>query len=306
MDPMTAQQVPLPTVAASVVVVEPQESAPGWWAGGPSVVQSDGLIYLAYRLRRPIVEGRGYRNVVARSSDGVTFETVAEIDKCTFLTDSLERPCLVRTPTSWRLYVSCATPNTKHWRVELLESDTVEGLATASSRVVLPGSGSVAVKDPVIVYDDGRWHLWAAVHPLDSWDDADVMTAAYARSDDGVRWTWHRTVLTGRPGQWDARGVRITSVMVDGDRLTATYDGRATPEQNGEEVTGVAVGQRGPDGLFGELRSVSGAPLTSPSGTGLRYCAVLPLPDGSFRWYFEMARPDGAHELRTELVTPSR
>ena len=38
-------------------------------------------------------------------------------------TESLERPALVRTPEGrWRLYLSCATFGTKHWRVEMTEA----------------------------------------------------------------------------------------------------------------------------------------------------------------------------------------
>ena len=58
-----------------------------------------------------------------------------------------------------------------------------------------------------------------------------------------------------------------------GDRLLATYDGRATAAQNWEESTGVASGDRGDDGLFGALRSSGADPLVSPHGAsgGLRY-----------------------------------
>lgn len=86
-------------------------------------------MFLAYRLRRPIGEGRGYANVVARSSDGVHFTTVSEVSKERFGGASLERPALVVTPEGrWRLYVSVATPGTKHWRVDLLEADEPEKL----------------------------------------------------------------------------------------------------------------------------------------------------------------------------------
>ena len=51
---------------AQVVVVPPGEGS-GYWAGAPSAVRSGSDIYLAYRLRRPVGDGRGYAIVIARS-----------------------------------------------------------------------------------------------------------------------------------------------------------------------------------------------------------------------------------------------
>jgi len=293
---------PVPRLRASALVASPPADGAGAWAGAPSALLADGTIYLAYRLRRPIGEGRGIRNVIAASADGVHFEEVAALERDRFGAESLERPALTRTAAGrWRVYVSCATPGSKHWRVDLVESDTIEGLATAPARTVLPGSDTVGVKDPVLLWSADRWHLWASVHPLERWDDADRMTTDYATSPDGIRWTWHGTVLAGRPGTWDARGARVTAVLPGGDRLVAAYDGRATAAQNWEELTGLATGGLGPDGTYGPLRSAGTDPVRSPyGGGGVRYLSVLPLPDGTTRIYYEVTRPDGAHELRTE------
>ncbi len=295
--------VPLPRLAASELVAAPPDAGAGAWAGAPSALLAGDMFYLAYRLRRPIGEGRGYRNVVAASSDGVRFEEVARLERNRFDAESLERPALALTPDGrWRVYVSCATPNTKHWRVDLVEAATPEGLGTAAATTVLPGSDTAAVKDPVLLHDGNRWHLWASVHPLQRWDDADRMTTEYATSPDGVRWSWHGTALAGRPGEWDARGVRVSAVLAAGDAIEAAYDGRATAEQNWEEMTGLATAAVGPDGLVGPLTAAGAEPVRSPfGGGGVRYLSVLPLPDGSTRIYYEVTRPDGAHELRTEL-----
>ena len=80
------------------VVLAPDDPGPGAWAGGPSAQLVDGTWWLAYRLRRPVGEGRGFANVVARSDDGVRFTPVVELGKDAFGAESLERPALVHTP----------------------------------------------------------------------------------------------------------------------------------------------------------------------------------------------------------------
>jgi hypothetical protein len=286
--------------ADAELVVPPADPGPGSWAGAPSVLPDDeGVWWLAYRMRRPVGQGRGYANVVARSADGVRFEPVARVTSDAFGAESLERPALVRTPEGrWRLYVSCATPGTKHWRVELLEAATVEELTGAEPRTVLPGSAAAAVKDPVVRFADGVWHLWASVHPLDDPEATDRMTTDHAVSRDGISWTWRGTVLAGTPGSWDARSVRISTVFLDGAGGWALYDGRASAEENWEERTGLA---RAADGRF--TADPDGPLLASPYlPGGMRYADAVALPDGTVRWFYEATRPDGAHELRTVLL----
>jgi hypothetical protein len=291
---------PVPFWTDADVVLAPEDPRPGSWAGGPSAQLVDGTWWLAYRLRRPVGEGRGFANVVARSADGVRFTPVVTLGKDAFGAESLERPALVHTPEGrWRLYVSCATPGTKHWRVDLLEAASVEELASSRPRTVLPGSATDAVKDPVIRHDGQRWHLWASVHPLDDPAATDRMTTEHATSDDGVTWQWRGTALAGTAGSWDARGVRFATVVLDGSRTWALYDGRATAEENWEERTGLAVGD-----VDGGFTKVGSEPLLhSPHPPfGLRYADVVALPAGGARWFYEATRSDGAHELRTVLT----
>ena len=289
----------MPQPERSVVAVAPPAPGEGTWAGAPSAACGDGEIYLAYRLRRPEGQGRGYAVVVARSADGVHFETLLTIRREELGAESLERPALVMTPDGdWRLYLSCATPGTKHWRVEMLQAGHPGGFDTRRSRVVLPGDAGTAVKDPVIVRDDDAWHLWASVHPLADPDQTDRMATDYACSADGLAWTWHGTALSGTPGQWDARGTRVTAVCFDGDTVTAYYDGRASAAENYEERTGVATGADAT-----ALSPIGTEPLASSPyrGGGLRYLNIVPLPGGRYRLYYEMTRPDGSHALLTEL-----
>jgi hypothetical protein len=298
----------VPCYERGKIAVEPPGDDPGGWAGAPCALTVDETVWLAYRLRRPGA-ARGYANVLARSEDGEQFETVVELTKESFGAMSLERPALAVTPDGvWRMYVSCATPGTKHWRVDLLEATSPEGLARAQPRTVLPGDDTVAVKDPVVLHTEGRWHLWASCHPLDDPDATERMRTDYATSDDGVAWHWRGTVLRGTSGSWDGHGVRIASVVLDDCYAIALYDGRATAEENWEERTGVAVGAlgRAPGGRpqFGAFSAQGNGPVAqSPHGDGgLRYVAVAELPRGKRRLYYEAACGAGSHDLRTEPV----
>jgi hypothetical protein len=286
----------------STLVVAPPASGPGYWAGGPSAIVSDGAVWLAYRLRRPVDLGRGYANVVARSTDGLAFETVATVSSGQLDCASLERPALVRRPDGgWRLYVSCSTPGSKHWWVEAVDAESPEELADGKRIVVLPGSDVEAWKDVVVQIDAGGWRMWACRHPLDGGDDAaDRMSSWYATSDDGLVWTMVGEALRPVPDTWQARGVRVADVLhVDG-RWWAIYDGRRSAEENWQERSGLAVGDR-PD----RLSAVAG-PIPEQSGRALRYASVIPVA-GGWRAYFEATAPDGSHDLRAVYAPrPSR
>ena len=306
--PDTAYDVPLPDPQAAVVAVHAPGPGAGHWAGAPSALLHDGVIWLAYRLRRPIEAGRGYAVVVARSDDGVAFEDVAVINRRDLDTDSLERPALAVAPDgTWRLYLSCATPGTLHWTVDVIEAADPSAFDPAERRPVLDGGPAVAYKDPVIHPGSAGepWCMWVCRHDVAVPGDADAMRTCYATSPDGLRWDMGAVALAGRPGHWDSRGARVTSVISLGERLVAYYDGRASFAENWEERTGVAVGYS-PDALA----ALGGEPAArSPWGSGaLRYLSVVALPHGARRFYYELSRVDGSHDLCTEYVaaTPAQ
>jgi len=293
-------RLPLPRCIDARQVVAPGGAGPGHWAGAPSAIRVGGATYLAYRMRRPVEEGRGGSNVVAVSADGVTFTTVWSTERAAFEADSLERPCLTRGPDGvWRLYVSCATPGTRHWRVEVLEAPDPSAFDVATRRTVFPGDTSVAMKDPVIHWWKNRWHAWVCCHPLDDPDATDRMWTEHATSDDGVHWNSHSRALVPVPGRWDSRGVRISDVLFVDEQVIALYDGRATAGENFEERMGVAVGDgERPFAIVG----TDPAAQSPDGGHGLRYVSVVPEDLGRYAVYYEAALADGSHDLRVERV----
>jgi hypothetical protein len=153
----------------------------------------------------------------------------------------------------------------------------------------------------VLHHDEFGWHLWASVHPLESWDDADRMTTEYATSPDGVHWTWRATALAGRPGEWDARGVRSPRSRSTATRSLAAYDGRATAGENWEERTGVARGTRLRGRQLRRAHRRGREPVGSPHApNGLRYLSLVTLPAAGSGSTTRRPAADGAHDLRTE------
>ncbi|GAA4670896.1 hypothetical protein [Nocardioides nanhaiensis] len=289
---------PVPTTDDATVVVPAPGPGPGNWAGAASAVLVDGTFWLTYRVRRPLTEGRGVAVVVARSEDGLAFEEVVQVQREAFGCESFERPVLVPVPgVGWRLYLSCATYDSKHWWVDSLTADSPAELASGRRRVVLPGDDRVAVKDPVVTHHPGAgdeaWVMWLCCHPLTEPGHEDRMTTRRLTSPDGLAWHDRGEVLAGRPGEWDQRGARVTAVLAE-EPLTVLYDGRPDAASNWHETTGVArwEGDR--------LVATEVEPLASPHSDGAwRYAAAVPLPDGRTRFYVEAARPDGAHDLVT-------
>ena len=266
-------------------------SGPGNWAGASSAAFApDGSLLVAYRVRTRTARGAGI--VIATSSDGVRLTPVATLRKERFGAESLERPALVRIGQGWRLYISCATPGTKHWHIDALEAAEPAGFTGAAPRTVFPGDAHVGVKDPVVRRLGRGWQAWICCHPLDERDEEDRMTTAYATSDDGIAWRWQGEVMAGRTAMWDARGARVTAVLADG---RASYDGRATKEENFRERTGVAL-----PGEHNRLIATGDAPVAD-----VRYLDLVPDPAGGLIAYYERPNPDGSHDLCVERFSDS-
>jgi hypothetical protein len=259
----------------------------GNWIGAASALIHDGYIYLAYRDRHPVEQGRGNHAYVCRSpiDDGVHFDMLCAVDKADMDAQSLERPALDVLPEGgWDLYLSCATFNSKHWRIERLRASRPQDFSATTRQTALPGSAEFGIKDPVLVRDKDL-RIWATLHPLTEGDDnADKMISVDACAD--------KPVMEPEPDTWYSRGTRITAILGE----HAYFDGRASAAQNFEERTGLARWD-------GARYIPEAGPVSSPQGGGaLRYVSAIRLPDGRARLYYESATEYGSHELRTEVI----
>jgi hypothetical protein len=261
----------------------------GNWIGAASALIHDNYIYLAYRDRHPVDKGRGNRAYVGRSpiDDGIHFDTLCTIDKEDVDAESLERPALDVTPEGdWDLYLSCATYNSKHWRIERLRARRPQDFSARTRMTAFPGSAEFGIKDPVLVRGSDL-RIWATLHPLTEGDEnADQMISVDACSGE--------IVMVPQPGTWYSRGTRLTAVVGE----YAYFDGRASAEENFEERTGIAKWD-------GSRYIAVAGPASSPFGGGaLRYVSAIEPPAGGLRLYYESATEYGSHELRTELCLP--
>lgn len=305
---------------AGNTVLGPEADGPGNWVGAPNIIhdpQSNGW-YLYARIRRPR-PARGAACTISWSAEGLVFEEVWRCTKEELSSESIERGCLVRTPEGrWRLYLSYVNGETQKWQIDVMEADTPRGFDVRDRvPVLLPESiGAEGVKDPYIVLIGGMYYMYLSVAArLESQQHSEEelhgtgdifntgLTRAYtglATSPDGRRFQWHGPVIEPKQGTWYAYGARIAAVLPAGPLFAAFFDGTADVEQNYEEQTGIAVGTSPRDY---EIVSVTEPAMSSPWATGsLRYMDAVPVNDRVWRFYYEYAREDGAHELRMSEV----
>ncbi len=301
----TTNPLPVPSPDHAVVAVPSPGPGKGHWAGSPtSVLDDEGTIWLAYRLRRPEGTGRGYANVVARSEDGERFETVTVLEREEFDCDSLERPSLLRLPDGgWRIYVSCATPGSKHWRVDALDADHPVAVPSRLGQDGAPrrchrgceGSGGEARSTASGTSGSASILSTSPRTPTEC-----PPTTAPAPTDSTGPCTGWRCPEPRVPGTNGEPGWPRCSNGTGGGWPTTT----GGPPKSRMPRSGPGWP---PDRLPGELVAQPGVMGADPAGQGsLRYLSAITLPGGGVRLFYETSRRDGAHDLRTEYVLPSR
>ncbi|MFQ6131154.1 MAG: hypothetical protein ACE5R4_03890 [Armatimonadota bacterium] len=311
---------PLFDPEAGQTVVEPLQSGPGWWAGACSALYEEetATFYLYWRYRKPLELGRGVECHVARSDDGVHFESIWSATQQDINTPSMERAALFKAPDgTWRLYLSFVDPADSRWRTDVVAADSPADFDVSKRQRVFTAAdiGAEGVKDPVVLLVGGLYHMLLSYAPSPrqiAAADAERMHATadvyntgltkshtgLAVSGDGFRFEWLGDVFAPRDVGWDAYAARIGSLLWLPPAWVAFYDGSAGVEENYEERTGLAVSL--------DLRrfhrvTYEGPLLTSPHASGsLRYVDALKVGREIY-YYYEYARPDGSHELRLNV-----
>lgn len=312
--------IPLLDPTRGTVVREAPGSGKGNWAGACSAMYDDeaGKFYLYFRYRKPRGEGRGLECRIAESTDGINFTDVWTANKDQFGTSSIERGSLIKTPEgTYLLYISYVDPADSRWRIDVMEAATPTGFNPADRKTVLtaPELGLEGVKDPYVVLIGRMYYMlvsYAAITPAGETTTADklhgtqdayntgliISATGLATSGDGLNFDWLGTAFDVGTG-WDAYESRITSVVYAPPVFNAFYDGAENVEGNYEERTGLAVST---DLRWFERITPNSPALFSPHASGgLRYIDAVPMGKQTF-YYYEMARPDGAHDLMVDVV----
>jgi hypothetical protein len=312
------------------VLGAPEGKGKGFLAGAPGAAldPATGEWYVCCRLRRPRDHPDGDRGAAFYiMKDGVE---VWRVKKQELGAASIERGALLfDADGQWKLYLSVVTESDKLWRLVELAAPRVEALAAADATVVFTadmlGPNVQGVKDPFIFAHGGALHMFlsvalstadtsAASHAtLDIYNTGECVSATAlatrAAGDAAASWKYEGVVFEPAPGAmavkpqcaWDAYCRRVNSVIAHGGRFWAFYDGIPGAADNYEEKTGVAVSA--------DLRAwrclTPAAPVfASPFASGaLRYVEAREV-GGTVHLFYEMARPDGAHELRTLALAP--
>jgi len=281
--------------------------------------ETDGAFYCLYRVRRPrgVEPDRGAEVHLARSADGVAFEDIWTGTKDQLGTTSIERSAIRRLePHRWALYTSFVDPADGRWRTDLVEADRPEAFDLRTHRpVFIAGDlGVEGVKDPFVFQVAGLYHMVLSFATASGSDKADAMHGTHdayntglirsatglATSHDGLDWKWQGEIFGPGHDGWDRYCSRIGCLWQSGGVWLAIYDGSADVSENYEERAGLCYSH--------DLRtfhrvSRDGPVMTTPRGHGaIRYFDVLDFPHATY-FYYEMAREDGAHDLRVFVRT---
>jgi len=296
------------------VILEPDEDAPEWWAGAPSVVRGpDGTFWLACRMRAADAPRglRGYEIRILRSDDGIHFTPVHAIKREDVPIPGFERPALLIDPHTglFKLY-ACGPWEGGPWHIIKFDDaeDPTQFDPKSARPVIGPQPQSYdrdirpdGYKDPVIHYADGAYQCYVI----------GVMRRTeriyHFRSEDGETWA-----PVGSPYEsimdlegWHDFYVRPSSVLPINAGYLFVYEGSNVKWY--DPVYNIGLGLAFTFDLHHVIDLTPDSPLalsTTPSDafSTLRYSSWLHV--GNEMWvYAEAARPNQSNEIRLFRLT---
>ncbi len=309
-------------LANGTVIREPVGTGNGYWIGCPGlwIDSAENAQYLTYRVRRPrgVHPERGGEVRIARATDFVNFTDVWTMTKDQVDSASIERTQLVRgRDGNLRYFASYVAPEDGRWCVTIAKADSVANLSVAGMKRLFTATELKleGIKDPWVFEAGGTYYMLLSIalptsktsnashSSLDIYNTGECVSATgLASSKDLDTWQYHGTVFQPGEGGWDCYCRRINSALPHNGRFYGFYDGSASHLENYEERCGLAVSD---DLKSWTCLTPDGPLVTSPFATGsLRYIDASATADGKVRIYYEFAKEDGSHNLRTAIVEP--
>ena len=241
-------------------------------------------------------EGRGYANVVARSADGVTFETVATVTSEQFGAASLERPALV-------------AARRRLAALRLVLHPRLQALVGRGDRGRRPRPGSPRARAP---------SSCPATRGT-AWKDVVVRRDRARLADVGLPPPARRRRRRGRPDDQRLPGQRRRPGLErEGHRARARRPAPGTPAARGSPASCAAApngsrsttagparprtGTSAPGTRWARRRTRSGPPAGRRRPAAPCATSASSRPLTGTRLYWEASRSDGANDLRTAYV----
>jgi hypothetical protein len=306
-------------LANGQIIRNPVGNDKGYWVGAPGVFYAadEKAWFLTYRIRRPrgVEPDRGGEARICRSTDLKIWEDIWAVTKDKYDSASIERSAIRKGKDGiWRYFTSYVDPSDGRWCVVSIKASDPKKFDVSKREVIFKASPLKleGVKDPWIFEDKGTFYMILSVAvptpktnekshaTLDIYNTGECVSATgIATSRDLDHWEWQGVAFAPEKTGWDCYCRRINSIVPHGGKYFAFYDGSASHLENYEEKTGIAVAD---DLKHWKTLTPKGPVYLSPhASTSIRYIDAQTVGKETFVFY-EMARADGAHDLKLVKV----
>jgi len=300
-----------PNPSEAITIREAESDGSGYWVGASKVFydKETGEFWLTYRWRNPTQ--RGYKAVIAKSTDGINFTDVWSANKTDFAssTDSLELASLIRHPITGKYqYYICldnadGSGDFRIYKLADVDDPTELDPSTITKVLDVGVSGEWdddMVKDPLVFSVGGL--LLMIYHGRKA---GGTTQTGLAYSIDGITWTKYVNnpiIRTGSSGAWDSRNAVGEGVLMLDSAWLIYYTGRK--EGDPEDLC--------KQGLVCWIPPLTGTPIKltpdtpfaegiNPEHPSLKYLDIV-IINGKAYLYYEHGQPDGSHDLVVNII----